>query len=225
MTAAAKPQVKDAATVLLRIYLSQESPGCNQKNCSLFSSGQEFAYQVLDIADGVIIVRVKRGRAHSLCPPVFCRNSLEVEPEYELNDAATRIIRRRNVAVSFSRLPETSSREIGNIRDFITRGTHLEVLIIDRVQEFSSELDVCILGETESLDNTHIKSQEPRAVDDQVSKAALTGKCLYATATASGRDEPARGHTLRRKAVSTCWLRMEGPACVQNSIVREELKT
>src|SRR5258705_13459299 len=103
----------------------------------------------------------KRGRAHSLCPPVFCRNNLEVEPEYELNDAPTRIIRRRNVAVSFSRLPETSSREVGNTRDFITRGTHLEVLIIDRVQEFGSKLDVCILSEMDFIDNTHIKSQEP----------------------------------------------------------------
>ena len=83
-------------------------------------------------------------------------NSLEVEPEDQLDQTAAGIIRSRNVLVGCCVTSESSGAKTARGVNVVSGGANEEVDVVKGVQEFSAHLEVHSLGEVNLLDYAQV---------------------------------------------------------------------
>src|SRR6476646_9470746 len=104
------------------------------------------------------------------CPPpgLKVQLRLEVEPEYELTDAATGIIRSRSILVGSRHAAEGRGPQTAESVYVIGSRAHEEVDVVKGVQHFNAHFHVDVLREANLLCYAEIKTGEARSMQHQI---------------------------------------------------------
>src|SRR5215475_1134502 len=159
------------------------------------------------------------------------KSGLEVDPTDELNDAPTRIVGRRDVAVSETHSAEAvvsnpsrrAARITSDRRRGIGRILDTEVDVVEGVQELGAELEVDLLRDLGPLDHAQIKSGEARPIKYQIRKAALPCISLDAVSAVGRRDVAPRRRAKAAVTIRTGCAHAEGFNRVVNDVLRQEV--
>ena len=122
--------------------------------------------------------------------PLVLNLRLEVDAQYELNHSAAGIRRGGRILISNCRLSESRIRVRTCQTNCIRRkASNLEVLVVDYIQRFHSELEVLVFREGHFLNQAGIDSGEPWPIDHQVRNTARAIEGGLAITIAGRRDE------------------------------------
>src|ERR1051325_5181686 len=109
---------------------------------------------------------------------------LEVEPDYELDQTATRIVGGGEVLVSSGETSKRRRVQSAESVQVVTGRTNQEVDIVEGVQEFASQLEVGVFSELDSLNEARVGTEERWSVQHEVGETAIALRRLLAVTKA-----------------------------------------
>ena len=102
----------------------------------------------------------KRRAERTYSPLRLVFNFLEVDADYELDQPPAGIVGRRQILVSICHTAKSGRRKPAKRVQVVTRTSDEEVDVVERIQEFASQLEVRSFTEAHLLDDAQIRSEE-----------------------------------------------------------------